>query len=368
MTEPPALQQIDRTYVLYGRKKLSYFSGCDYFRLSSHPAVLQALRDGVDEFGLNVAASRSTTGNHKLYLELEKSLGDFFNVDAATLVSSGYIANLAVAQALAGQVSHALIDERAHASLMDAADCLSCPVVRFRHRDANHVASILGVIGSQSRPIILTDGMFSHDGSVPPLGGYLESLPADGLLLLDDAHAAGVLGEKGRGTAQYLGLATDRMIQTITLSKAFGVYGGAVLGPSGLRKQIVERSRIFTGNTPMPLPLASAALQSVRILKTNRSLRNRLTANVRYVKEQLWKMRYPAAVTPSPIIALLPRDRDEIDLLNRFLLAQGIYPPLIHYPGGPSTGYFRFALCSEHTREQLDNLLTAFRGFQNRRN
>jgi 7-keto-8-aminopelargonate synthetase-like enzyme len=365
ITEPPSLQQIDRTYVLFGQKKLSYFSGCDYFRLSSHHAVLRALREGAEKFGLNVAASRSTTGNHKLYAEIEQGLGEFFGAESALLLSSGYSANLAAAQAMAGDFSHVLIDERAHASLSDAAGILGCPIVQFRHRDPENVAGILRVIGSLAKPIIFTDGMFSHDGSVAPLDSYHKLLPRNGRILVDDAHAAGVLGNSGQGTAEYLGLPRRRIIQTVTLSKAFGVYGGAVLGPKSLRGRILEKSRLFVGNTPMPLPLVCAALKSLRILKTTGALRAHLADNVRYVKEELRKMQYPVEATPSPIVSLFPQDCREIELWKRLLLARGIYPPLIYYPGGPTTGYFRFAISSEHSREQLADLVRALVGARN---
>ena len=127
-TLPPPLQQTDRTFVLAGGRKVTYFGGCDYFRLSSHPAVLAAMSKGLERFGLNVAASRKTTGNHRLYELLEERLAGFFGVEAAVLVSSGYVSNLAVAQALAGQFTHALLDDGAHNSLVDATKFLDCPV------------------------------------------------------------------------------------------------------------------------------------------------------------------------------------------------------------------------------------------------
>src|SRR5947209_8989923 len=125
----PLLQQIDGTYVRYGRRQLSYFGGCDYFRLSSPPAVVAAVRTGLKKYGLTVAASRKTTGNHSLYETLEKRLAEFFGVPDAVLLSNGYATNLVLAQALAGKFSHALIDERAHGSLVDAAIFFDCPII-----------------------------------------------------------------------------------------------------------------------------------------------------------------------------------------------------------------------------------------------
>ena len=357
MTEPEPLQQIDRTCVLFRQRKLAYFSGCDYFRLASHPRVLAALLAGVKKFGLNVAASRMTTGNHALYRELEAELADFFAAESALLVSTGYVTNLVVAQALAGNFSHALIDDGSHPSLSDAARLLDCPVLQFKSRNVAALAVAVQRCGPQSKLLVLTDGMFSHDGSAAPLVEYLEVLPKDALLLVDDAHGAGILGRTGKGTLEHAGVSRRRIIQTATLSKAFGAYGGAILGTARLRQRILDRSRIFVGSTPLPLPLAHAALAGVRILKANAGLRRRLLGNVAHVKTSLREAGLPLAETPGPIVLLLPRRASEATRLQRALLAARIYPPFIKYPGGPPHGYFRFAISSEHSRPQLDALL-----------
>jgi 8-amino-7-oxononanoate synthase len=356
MTEPEPLQQIDRTYVRYRGRKLSYFSGCDYFRLSSHPAVTKAVREAVDEFGLNVSASRLTTGNHKLYQALESELARFFGVEDALLVASGYLAGSVVAQALAGTFSHVLIDESAHPALQDAAALLDCPVLEFKHRNVDDFVRTVTRIGKGARPIVLSDGMFPFDGAIAPLKEYLKHLPRDGLLLVDDAHGAGVLGKTGKGTIEHEGLNHERVIQCITLSKAFGAYGGAILGSRRLRERILKRSRIFRGSTPIPLPLANAALAALKVLKTDRLIRARLLSNSVRVKIALHRNGLTLAEA-GPIIPIqLPNSRDTI-LLKRRLLAAHIFPPFLKYPGGPEKGCFRFVVSSEHSRNQLDRLL-----------
>ncbi len=352
---PPVLQLAGRTDVLQGGRTLCYFGGCDYFRLASHPQVLRALRQGLRDFGLNVSASRMTTGNHPVYERLEKSLADFFDSQSATLAPNGWTPNAMVAQALSGRFSHVLIDERAHGSLADAARLLDCPVIKFHHRDPADLARIIRRLGA-SRPLLMTDGMFSHDGSVAPLQEYLAAMPRSGMLLVDDAHGAGVLGVSGRGTPEHTGVPTTRIIQTITLSKAFGVFGGAVIGSRKLRADIIARSGIFTGSTPLPPPLACAALKSLDILQNDRHLRKRLTRNVSHLRGKLRAGGIPVPETPGPIIPSAPRNRREASHLARQLLAADIHPPFIKYPGGPGNGYFRFAISSEHTLAQL-NLL-----------
>jgi 7-keto-8-aminopelargonate synthetase-like enzyme len=356
MTRLQPLQQVDRTYVRYRNRTLSYFSGCDYFRLSSHPGVIKAMRGGLTKFGLNVAASRLTTGNHPLYETLEAQLAQFFGAEAAVLLPSGYLTGLAVAQAFAGNFSHALLDERAHPALLDAAQMLDCPLLRFRHRDPDDFARTVARCGRGTRPIVLTDGMFPHDGSTAPLKSYLKSLPADALIIVDDAHGAGMLGKTGKGTIEAEGIDRRRVVQCITLSKAFGVYGGAVIGSRMVRESIVARSRLFLGSTPAPLPIANAALAAIKILKGNK-LRERLAANALYVKSALRKAGVDVAAGSGPIIPLGFENESENAALKRRLLAVEIFPPWLKYPGGPAKGYFRFVLSSEHSRAQLNGLI-----------
>ena len=356
MTEPAPLQQVDRTYVVFRGRKLSYFSGCDYFRMASHPAVLQAVKDGVSKYGLNVAASRLTTGNHELYRRLERKLAAFFHAEAALLVSTGYVTNLAVCQALAGQFTHALIDEKAHICLQDAAQFLGCPVLRFHHRDVADALRQAKRCGKRARIILLTDGMYSGQGVASPLAEYLRILPKRAVLLVDDAHGAGVLGRLGQGTPEFAGVQRQRIIQTLTLSKAFGVYGGAILCSRMIRGEIMARSRVFVGSTPLPLPLANAALTALGLYARQSDLHKRLDQNAARVKSALRAAGVVFPEGPGPIIQILLPEKKTAGRLRRALLAAGIYPPLIHYPGSPPNGSFRFMISSEHTRQQLDAL------------
>ncbi len=363
MIEPEPLQQIDRTFVLFRGRKLGYFSGCDYFRLASHPQVLAAMHRGVEKYGLNVSASRLTTGNHELYPALEKRLAKFFGASDALLVSSGYNTNLVVAQALAGNFSHALIDAAAHPSLADAALLLDCPVLKFESRNVDEFKETVKRCGPAAKLIVLTDGMFSKDGSAAPLAQYEKYLSKDARILVDDAHGAGVLGRSGRGALEEAGVKRTRIIQTTTLSKAFGAFGGVILGNAALRKAILDRSRMFVGSTPLPLPLANAALQGVALLEAGGGLRKRLGANAAHVKAGVRKAGIPLPDAPGPIVPIFPQNAGDSFRLQRALVKAKIYPPFIKYPGGPASGYFRFVISSEHTRAQLDALLHALAAY-----
>jgi len=260
---------------------------------------------------------------------------------------------------LAGEFSHVLIDEQAHPSLKDAARFFECPIISFKHCDPEALCQALARLGQKPRPILLTDGMFSGNGEIAPLGAYFQRLPRNAFILVDDAHGAGVLGRTGKGTPEEEGVSEERVIQTITLSKAFGVYGGAILCGGALRAQLVRRSPMFAGCTPLPLPLAAAARKAVSILKRDSGFRRRLRRNVDYVKSKLRQKNIPAPATPAPIISLVPGPPAEAAAQRKRLLANKVFPSFIRYPGGPEKGHFRFVLSSEHSQTQLDALLAA---------
>jgi 7-keto-8-aminopelargonate synthetase-like enzyme len=310
---------------------------------------------------LNVAASRLTTGEHHLYSRLEAALAEFFDAPAALVVNSGYATNLIVAQALREQVSHLLIDARAHPSLRDAAHFFSRPIIEFNHRDPRDLARRLKRLRGDIQPLLLTDGVFAADGAIAPLPDYLKALPARGQILVDDAHAAGVLGAAGQGSPEYFGLSRERLVQTVTLSKAFGVAGGAILCERALREKILRHSAMFAGSTPLPLPLANAARQALETLRHDQGMRWRLGHNVHYVKSALREHGLDLPATPSPIMAIAPRRPAQAESLRQSLLARGVFPSFVHYPGGPRRGYFRFSISSEHSRAQLDELLTGLK-------
>lgn len=363
MTEPESLQQVRRTYVRFRGRELSFFSGCDYFRLSSHPVVLHAIAEGLRRYGLTVAASRRTTGNHAAYLALEKQLTKFFHSEAALVVTTGYFTNLVVAQTLAGNFSHALVDEKCHVSPADAAQLLNCPVLKFKHRDATHFSQTLQRCGRGARPVVFTDGMFSTDGSVAPLRAYLKLLPRDGLIIVDDAHGGGTIGAHGGSAIEIERVDRKRIVQCVTLSKAFGCYGGAILCSRRLRAQMIARSTMFIGSTPLPLPLAHAATVALKLVQRDASLRRRLNRNAAFVKNALRRAGMDLPEHPGPNIPFPLPSKAENNRLRRALLKAGIFPSFIQYPGGPAGGYFRFVISSEHSQAQLAKLVAVLKQF-----
>ena len=157
------------------------------------------------------------------------------------------------------------------------------------------------------------------------------------------------------------GLRFERIVQTVTLSKAFGTYGGAVLAAKAIAQQIIERSRIFAGNTPVPLPLANGALAALRLIRQRPQFRERLRRNVVWLKTALRSAGLPLPDHPGPIISFVPKTPAEARRCQERLFAADIYPPFILYPGGPPEGFFRFAISSSHTRPQLQALVEALK-------
>jgi 7-keto-8-aminopelargonate synthetase-like enzyme len=201
--------------------------------------------------------------------------------------------------------------------------------------------------------------MFAHDGCIAPLDEYAKVLPKTALMVVDDAHGAGVLGNTGKGTVEETGVNRARIIQTITLSKAFGAYGGAILCTPALREKMIQKSGMFAGSTPVPLPLANAALAGIAILKRNQGLRRRLSENTQFVKTALAQHHPTIVDSPAPIITLVPASGEQAAATCKRLMAHKVFPSFIQYPGGPPNGYFRFVISSEHTKEQLFDLVCA---------
>ena len=363
MTEPEPLEFIGTNEVRLGRRNLLYFSGCDYLRLARDPRLIKAAHAALKQHGLSVAASRITTGNHKIYGLLEAALAKFFAVEDAVVVPDGYFAPIVAAQALAGDYTHAFIDELAHGALRDASRMFEIPAKQFKHKDTAHLARLMARCGRGARPIILTDGLFGHDGSVAPLREYLKILPARGLMLVDDAHGLGVIGAKGKGSLEYEGVGRQRIVQCGTLSKGFGAYGGVILASRALRKKILANSRTFAGTTALPLPLAGAALKAIEILRQEPERRKRLIQNLAYIRPRARTAGWDVPDTPGPMMRLPALTERENQRLKSRLLAAGIYPPYLKYGNASATGYFRFIISSEHTQAQLDKVISVLARF-----
>ncbi len=356
----PELRFVDRTKVLYEGKPYLFFGGTDYHRLASHPDVLRALREVADSDGLSCAGSRTTTGNHSLLTELERRLAAFLGAGEVALCSSGYLSNAVALEAVAEEFQHFFIDGGAHSSLATPVGRLPQEaVVAFQHADPKDLERELKRrLQPGEKPLVLTDGVVPVDGELPPLEAYWQTVrDFGGALLVDDAHGIAVIGPSGKGSPGEAGLPVESFIQTGTLSKGLGTFGGLVAGPAGLVGKIIEKSQAFVGATPIPPPIAAAAIRSIEILQGNPGLIAGLRERTLRLRERVRAMGFHVPSSPAPILSITHHDVGKNLRLRSFLLERGIYPTFTQYPGSPPGGHFRFAVSSIHTDEDIDLLL-----------
>jgi 8-amino-7-oxononanoate synthase len=356
------IQRLSPTTVELGGRTLIAFAGCDYLGLAHHPDVIRALTDTARRCGISTAASRQTTGNTPFHEQLEADLARFLGLPAAILLIDGYTANLAALQAIAAERATAIIDARAHQSLFDAAHAAGMRTVAYSHADAAPASSAL----RSHRPgsaVVLTDGIFAADGALAPVAGLAAAAQAtDAILPLDDCHGLGTLGPDGRGTAAHAGISSDtsgQFIITGTLAKALGCYGGFVAGPEWVCELIRRRSSVYQTTTPTPPALAAAARESLAILSREPDRLARLQHNAQHLSAGLRAAGVSLIDTPAPIFAFTLRPPELMAALHDALLEAGFLAPLLSYPQGPADRYFRLTVTSEHTQEQIDDLLAS---------
>lgn len=337
------------------------FAGCNYLGLAQHPEPIAAARETTAVYGLSTSASRTTTGQTDIHAALEAELADFAHLPAALLVPDGYTANIAAAQAFAHLgVRAAAIDQRAHASLTDAARAAGLEIHRYNHRDPAHAADLLRLL--PGRPAVFTDAVFTATGALAPLPDLLERLPADALVLADDCHGFGVLGSAepgaiGAGTPTHLAVRDPRLVVTTTLAKAIGAAGGAVMGQPDLIDTARAHATAFICTTPIATPLAAASRVALRLAGEG-THQPRLQANLATLDAALDALPLEVTRSPAPIRALHADDETTAALDAAFLDAHLLCPPS-RYPGGPSATYFRLALSSAHTPNDLSRLIAA---------
>ncbi len=337
-----------------GGRDLAVFAGCDYLGLAHDPEVVEALRRGLDRYGVSAGASRVTTGNTAAHDELEHDLARFLGLEAALLVPDGYLSNLVAAQGIATECRTALVDREAHASFQDALAAADIRVAPYDFQSA-HMATVMAE-EIRGRPFaVCTDGVYPVLRGIAPLRELLALVPRDGWLVVDDCHATGVLGERGRGTPDHCGISDARLVVTGTLSKALGCFGGFVAGTRALVENVRTRSRAFAASTPIPPALALAGSAAVRILERDGSRVAALQHNVDRVREVLRNHDTYVHRLPLPVFAWKANSPDEGRRIHQLLLDRGVLVPHVTYPDGLGS-YFRLAVSAAHTESAIGRL------------
>lgn len=339
------------------------FSSNDYLDLAHDTRVKEAARSAIAEYGVGSGSSRLITGTHPAHVALEKAIAEFKGVDAALSFGSGYAAAMGFATAFLDPQAIVLLDKLCHASLIDACRLSGARLRVFRHNDLKKLATLLGWAREQSpkgRVVVMTESVFSMDGDLAPLEAMVELKEAYGAeLLIDEAHAVGVLGPRGQGLAAALAL-TDRVeFHMGTLSKALGVAGGYFAGRGAMIEVLLNRARSFVYSTAPPPALAEAARISLQLAASEEGDRRRshLLALVRRLAEGLG--------IPVPGAAILPLvigDEEEALKKSAALREAGYWIPAIRYPSvARREARLRLTLSAAHTETQIDSLIQAIR-------
>jgi len=343
-----------------GGAEVTLLCSNDYLGLANHPAVKEAAMRAVEEWGLGAGASRLVSGTMPPHLALEERLAAFKQTEAALLFNSGYHANLGCITALCNRTTEVFSDRLNHASITDACVLSRARVRRYANRDVNGLERLLKKSIAKTK-VIITDGVFSMDGTIAPLvdiAGLLDRYGAT--LIVDDAHATGCLGEHGRGTLEHLGVKHPAIIQMGTLGKALGSFGAFIVGDKNLIDLLVSKSRPFIYTTALPPAIAAAAIAAVDIVEAEPQRRARLHENAAFFRNGLIRAGFDTLGSETQIVPILTKDAGRTmefsrRLLKRGVFIQGIRPPTV--PSGSSR--LRASISAAHTKAGLDAALNS---------
>ncbi|MGJ7923284.1 8-amino-7-oxononanoate synthase [Neobacillus sp. LXY-4] len=336
------------------------FSSNNYLGLANDHRLIYAAEEILHTFGVGSSGSRLTTGHTKWHLMLEQKIADFKRTEAALLFSSGYLANVGVLSAVPEKGDVILSDKLNHASLIDGCRLSKAETVVYNHIDMCDLEEKLEKARTYQRRFIVTDGVFSMDGTIAPLQKIM-SLAAqyDAFVIVDDAHATGVLGENGRGTSEYFNVKPDIVIGT--LSKAVGTEGGFVCGSQVLIDFLRNHARTFIFQTAMPPAICAASFAAFEIMEHSQEKRQLLLAKADHIKMGLEEMGYSLKGEDTPIIPVIIGDPLSAQLFAKRLQEEGIYAPAIRPPTVESgESRIRLTVTADHSLADIDYLLRTF--------
>jgi 8-amino-7-oxononanoate synthase len=341
-------------------REVIQFSSNNYLGLASHPRLKEKVIKIVGEYGCGSGASRLVSGNLNLHEQLEEKLARFKNTSSALVFNSGYMANLGVITSLMQEGDVIFSDELNHASIIDACRMSRAEVVIFRHRDAESLEGLMKT-KKRCRKLIVTDGIFSMEGDIAPLPDLARIAEQySALLMVDDAHAIGVLGKRGSGTAEHFGLDGRVDIQMGTLSKALGGFGAYIAGDDELRDYLINTARSFIFTTALPAAVLASSIAALEVIEENPGLRERLWENVRSFKPRVQALGFQITGTETPIIPVIIGDPHLTVQMANMLFEEGVWIQSIRPPAVPEgTSRLRIALMATHTREELEIALSA---------
>jgi 8-amino-7-oxononanoate synthase len=341
-----------------GKQYLAFCSN-DYLGLANHPDIVAAFHQGLDEFGAGSGAAHLITGHSRVHHALEEELAGFVQRPRALLFSTGYMANLGVMSALLGRGDRVFQDRINHASLLDGARLSGARLLRYRHGDAADLATRMAAAPA-GEYLVATDGVFSMDGDVAPLGQLADVVTRHAAwLMVDEAHALGVIGRQGRGSAAQCGLDQQQVpILMGTLGKAFGTFGAFVAGSEELIETLIQEARTYIYTTALPPAVASATRAALQLVREEEWRRERLQALIRRFRSGAGQLGLELCDSQTPIQPLIAGTAERALRLAQALCEQGILVTPIRPPTvAEGASRLRITFSANHQDEQVDRLL-----------
>lgn len=337
----------------------------NYLGLTTHPKLREAAMAALKKYGVGSGAVRTVAGTMKIHMELEKKIAQFKNVEACVVFQSGFTANAGTVSAILGKDDFIISDELNHASIIDGARLSRAKIKVFRHKDTAHAEELLKEVQNEpGHKLLITDGVFSMDGDIGPLPALCDLAEKYGaIMMVDDAHASGVLGRNGRGTIDHFNVHGRVDVQVGTLSKAIGALGGYVCGSKDLIDFLYHRARPFLFSTSHPPSVAATCIAAFEVLEEEPELIDKLWGNTRFFKKELGLLGFnigggntPASETPiTPII--VGEGKLAMDF-SRELFKEGVFVTGIAFPTVPEgKARLRTIMSATHTQDQLSRAL-----------
>jgi glycine C-acetyltransferase len=352
---------MDAWVTIDGRRLLNFCAN-NYLGLANHPQLRQAAQKAIDAYGIGPGAVRTIAGTMSLHVALEERLAAFKHAEACITFQSGFTANLATIPALVGKGDIIFSDELNHASIIDGCRLSRAQTVRYAHTDVDDLRRKIAETPTDGRRLIITDGVFSMDGDIAPLDKICDVANEHGIMLMvDDAHGEGVLGNGGRGIVDHFGLHGRVDVEVGTLSKAFGVIGGLVAGKKPIIDWLRQRGRPFLFSSAMTVPDTAACLEAVNLLEQSTELVDRLWANAAVLRQGLQEMGFNTGFSQTPIVPLMLGEAPLAQKFSRRLFEEGLFAMAIGYPTVPhGKARIRVMNSAAHSPDDLEQALEIF--------
>jgi glycine C-acetyltransferase len=347
--------------VISGKTLLNFCSN-NYLGLANNPEMKKAAIEAINKYGIGPAAVRTIAGTTVLHKELEKALAEFKKAEAVITFQSGFSANIAVIPALVGEGDMIFSDELNHASIIDGCKLSKAEVIRYAHINPTDLEEKLKAAPKETKKLVITDGVFSMDGDIAPLDKiYAVTSKYGAMLMVDDAHGEGVLGESGRGIVDHFKLHGKVDIEVGTMSKAFGVVGGFAAGKTEIIEWLSQRGRPFLFSSAMTIPDVAACTAAVKLLTNSGDLVKKLWQNADYLRAGLKKLGFDTGNSISPIIPLMLGESKLAQDFSKELFAEGLFAKAIVYPTvAQGKARIRIMNSAGHTKEHLEKALKIF--------